>query len=70
MALEQRVNKDGRNYWWKVPMSEFEATSAPVIDVSSVDIPTDHAEVMNFIHCSYNLKTARFGYERTKVEVS
>jgi len=56
MALEQRVNKSGRNYWWKVPMSEFEATSAPVIDVSSIDIPTDHAEVMNFIHDSYKLK--------------
>ena len=37
-------------------MSEFEATSAPVFDVSSVDIPTDHAEVLNFIHSSYSLK--------------
>ena len=25
MALEQRVNKSGKNYWWVVPMSEFEA---------------------------------------------
>ena len=56
MALEQRVNKSGKNYWWKVPMSEFESVSAPVIDVSSIDIPTDHAEVMNFIHDSYKLK--------------
>ena len=23
MALEQRVNKNGENYWWKVPMAEF-----------------------------------------------
>ena len=37
-------------------MSVFEATSAPVIDVSGIDIPTDHAEVMNFIHGSYDLK--------------
>ena len=55
-ALERRVNKSGRKYWWAVPMSEFESLSAPVIDVSSVDVPTDHAEVMNFIHSSYDLK--------------
>ena len=56
MALEQRVNKNGKTFWWKVPMSAFEATTAPVIDTSSVDVPTDHAEVLNFIHSSYNLK--------------
>tara|TARA_S200002703_G_scaffold106411_1_gene92400 strand:- start:1176 stop:2366 length:1191 start_codon:yes stop_codon:yes gene_type:complete len=56
MALEQRVNKSGKNYWWAVPMSEFEKTSAPVFDVSSVDVPTDHAEMLNFIHTSYKLK--------------
>jgi len=56
MALEQRVNKSGKNYWWVVPMNEFEKTSAPVIDVSSVDVPTDHANVLNFIHGSYSLK--------------
>ena len=58
MALERRTGKAGRIYWWKVPMSEFEATTAPVIDVSSVDVPSDHAEVLNFIHSSYNLKPA------------
>ena len=56
MALERRVGKNGRVYWWKVPMDMFEATAAPVIDVSSVDVPTDHAEMLNFIHSSYNLK--------------
>ena len=56
MALEKRVNKSGNDYWWKVPMSEFESVSAPVIDVSGIDIPSDHAEVMNFIHDSYKLK--------------
>ena len=56
MAIEKRVNKSGNPYWWRVPMSEFEASSAPVFDVSSVDIPTDHAEVLNFIHSSYGLK--------------
>ena len=56
MALERRVRKNGRVYWWKVPMDMFEATAAPVIDVSSVDVPSDHAEVLNFIHGSYTLK--------------
>ena len=56
MALEKRINKAGNPYWWKVPMSEFEASSTPVIDVSSVDVPSDHAEILNFIHDSYKLK--------------
>jgi nitric oxide reductase NorQ protein len=55
-ALEQRVNKKGKNYWWAVPMSVFESSSAPVFDVSSVDVPEEHAEVLNFIHSSYTLK--------------
>ena len=56
MALERRVGKNGRVYWWKVPMSEYESTAAPVIDVSSVDVPSDHADMLNFIHSSYDLK--------------
>ena len=56
MALEKREGKGGRVYWWKVPMSEFESTMAPVIDTSVIDVPTEHAEVLNFIHSSYDLK--------------
>jgi MoxR-like ATPase len=56
MALEKREGKGGRTYWWKVPMSEFEATAAPVIDMSGIDVPEDHAEMLNFIHSSYKLK--------------
>ena len=57
MALEQRVNKNGKTFWWKVPMSVFENTTAPIItETLSVNVPTDHAEVLNFIHSSYNLK--------------
>jgi len=56
MALEKREGKGGRTYWWKVPMSQFDESSAPVIDVSSVDVPEDHAEMLNFIHSSYSLK--------------
>ena len=59
MALEQRVNKNGENYWWKVPMAEFnsqEVQMSEPVEPVSVDIPSEHAEVMNFIHSSYNLK--------------
>ena len=55
-ALEKREGKGGRTYWWKVSMSEFEATAAPVIDMSGIDVPEDHAEMLNFIHSSYKLK--------------
>ena len=54
MALERRIGKNDRVYWWKVPMSQFEQVIVP--DVSSVEVPSDHAEVLNFIHSSYNLK--------------
>ena len=54
MALERRTGKNDRVYWWKVPMSQFEQVIVP--DVSSVDVPSDHAEVLNFIHSSYDLK--------------
>jgi nitric oxide reductase NorQ protein len=56
MALERRTGKGGRTYWWKVPMDVYENTSAPVIDVSSVDVPEEHADMLNFIHSSYKLK--------------
>jgi nitric oxide reductase NorQ protein len=56
MALERRIGKNDRVYWWKVPMDNFESLSVPVFDVSSVDVPSDHAEVLNFIHDSYKLK--------------
>ena len=56
MALERRTGKNGRIYWWKVPMTEFEAYSAPVIDTAGIDVPEDHADMLNFIHSSYGLK--------------
>jgi len=46
------INKAGKTYWkrWDGEIS------SPVTDLSSVDVPTDHAEVLNFIHTSYSLK--------------
>ena len=56
MALEKREGKGGRTYWWKVPMSKFDEASVPVMDMSSVDIPKEHSEMLNFIHSSFKLK--------------
>jgi hypothetical protein len=59
MALERRVNKAGNYYWWKVPMENFNdgtSSTAPAATAISIEVPTDHAEVMAFIHGSYGLK--------------
>ena len=61
MALQQKVNKNGKAFWGRVPMSVFEASAgAPVISTeapnTSVEVPTGHDEVLNFIHSSYSLK--------------
>ena len=58
-ALEQRVNKSGKIYWWPVPMSVYEATensfNAPQ-RTGEVEVPAGHEEVVNFIADSYKLK--------------
>ena len=54
-ALEQRVNKSGKTYWWGVPMSEFEINTIPV-NTGNVEVPQEHAEVLNYIHTSYSLQ--------------
>jgi len=56
MALELR-EKNGRQYWWKVPMSSFNDTSNSVpTPESNVEIPSDHQDIMDFIQQSYGLK--------------
>jgi nitric oxide reductase NorQ protein len=47
--------KNGKFQWRKVADSMVE-TASPVDNNPSVDVPTDHAEVLNFIHSSYSLK--------------
>ena len=42
--------------WRKVDNSVMDLTASPSVDPSSVEVPTDHAEVLNFIHSSYGLK--------------
>ena len=60
MALERRVNKSGNKYWWAVDMSEFETTVEEgllhTLPDEPVEVPSDHAEVLEFIHSSYRLK--------------
>ena len=60
MALEQRVNKAGKTYWWQVPMSMYDATETTSMDTpqhnGEVEIPTGHQEVVDFIQQSYGLK--------------
>ena len=56
MALECRVNKAGKQYWWAVDLGMFETNTTPAATNVSVEVPTDHAEVLNFIHASYSLK--------------
>jgi len=50
--LGRFTNKNGDFYWrrWDGEIAN------PVADSPSVDVPTDHAEVLNFIHGSYSLK--------------
>ena len=56
MALERRTGKTGKTYWWKVPMELFDESSMDLSANMSIEIPTDHEEVLNFIHSSYKLK--------------
>ena len=60
MALEQRVNKAGKTYWWAVPMSMYEATESNAMDTpqhkGEVEIPSGHQDVVDFIQQSYGLK--------------
>jgi len=51
--LGRFTNKASNFYWRKWDGGEW---AKPVADSPSVDVPTDHAEVLNFIHSSYSLK--------------
>ena len=50
--LGRFTNKAGKFYWKRWDGEVVDNTPS----VSSIDVPTDHAEVMNFIHSSYTLK--------------
>ena len=56
MALAQLEGTTGRPYWRPVPMDEYTQRANIPAPVQSVEVPSDHAEVLNFIHSSYKLK--------------
>jgi len=43
-------------YAWRKVSDDLIVESSPSVDTSSVDVPNEHAEVLNFIHSSYSLK--------------
>ena len=56
MALAQIVGSTGRPYWRPVPMDEFTTRANIPAPVAAIEVPSDHAEVKDFIHGSYSLK--------------
>jgi len=56
MCLECYETGGGNIRWRKVPMDMFNTISSIPVNSDPVEIPSDHAEVLNFIHTSYSLK--------------
>ena len=55
-ALEMR-EKNGRTYWWKVPLSAMGNDKAnPIPTPTEIEVPEGHHEVIEFIRDSYKLK--------------
>ncbi len=52
--LGRFTGRTGKTFWRKVDNVDVTPTTAP--DVSSIEVPVDHEEVLNFIHSSYSLK--------------
>ena len=56
MALAQLEGTTGRPYWRPVPMDEYTTRANIPAPVEAVEVPEDHAAVLDFIHTSYKLK--------------
>jgi len=41
---------------WRKYTGDVIETATPVVETTSIDVPSEHAEVLNFIHSSYSLK--------------
>ena len=54
--IEQRVNKHGKTYWKRVPAETIAVGGTIISENEMIEVPTDHEEVLNFIHNSYSLK--------------
>jgi len=56
LALAMIEGSTGRPYWRPVPMDEFNTRANVPAPVEAVEVPSDHDEVLDFIHTSYKLK--------------
>tara|TARA_R110001583_G_scaffold6759_1_gene34007 strand:- start:427 stop:1647 length:1221 start_codon:yes stop_codon:yes gene_type:complete len=56
--LGQFTGSTGKTYWRKYENYLLDAnpTTPHIEEISSIEIPNDHAEILNFIHSSYSLK--------------
>ena len=55
--LGRFTNKNGDYYWKRFDGEAVPSTTPNLTDhVSSVEVPEEHAEILNFIHTSYSLK--------------
>ena len=54
--LGRFTGSTGKKYWRQVDESVVSMAGNSSTDTTTVEVPTDHAEVLNFIHSSYSLK--------------
>jgi nitric oxide reductase NorQ protein len=50
------ANTNSGYSWRRISDSVMDTTPPSAADIPTVDVPTDHEEVLNFIHTSYSLK--------------
>ena len=55
-TLGRFVDKNGKHYWRRWDGGEVSNIAVSSTDLPSIEVPTDHEEVLNFIHTSYSLK--------------
>ena len=55
-AIAEIEGSTGRKFWRPVPMDTFNEIANIPTAVKAVEVPSDHAEVLDFIHTSYSLK--------------
>ncbi len=54
--LGRFTGSTGKTYWRKIDGDTNMNTTPIVTETTTVEVPTEHAEVLNFIHNSYSLK--------------
>ena len=62
--LGRFTNKSGNFYWRQVSTDTMGATSHIPTNTTTVEVPTEHGEVVNFIHNSLFFLTPTFRFTR------